>query len=90
MVKLIGDDRALAVKADAGRIADIESMVKQAVDKFGRIDIVFANAGILQMRDLESTNEKDFDLTMTLNVKGPYFLVQVCTEQFMLDKNGTN
>ncbi|KAI4214834.1 MAG: hypothetical protein LQ351_002547 [Letrouitia transgressa] len=76
VVKLIGDDRVLAVKADAGNIADIESMVKQAVDKFGRIDILFANAGILQMKDLESTKEEDFDRTMTLNVKGPYFLVQ--------------
>lgn len=90
VVKLIGDDRVLAVKADAGNIADIESMVKQAVDKFGRIDILFANAGILQMKDLESTKEEDFDRTMTLNVKGPYFLVQVRAEQFMPHKNVTD
>ncbi|KAL9613698.1 MAG: hypothetical protein Q9167_001775 [Letrouitia subvulpina] len=76
VTKSIGGDRALAVKADAGNITDIENMVKQAVDKFGKIDIVFANAGILPMKDLESTKEEDFDSTMTLNVKGPYFLIQ--------------
>ena len=76
-VKTIGSHQALAIQANAGKIADIEKIVKQAVDKFGKLDIVFANAGILPMKDLENTTEEDFDKTMTLNVKGPYFLVQV-------------
>ena len=77
IVKKIGDDRALAVKGDAGRISDIEHMVSETVKRFGKIDILIPCAGILLMRDLEHTTEEDFDTLMRLNVKGPYFLAQV-------------
>ena len=77
VINAIGSDRALAIQADAGSIAGIEKMVKETVDKFGKIDILIPNAGVLPMKNLEHTTEEDFDQTMTLNVKGPYFLCQV-------------
>ncbi|KAL9597296.1 MAG: hypothetical protein Q9219_005220 [cf. Caloplaca sp. 3 TL-2023] len=76
VVKLLGSDRALAVQADASTLAGIEKMVKETVDKFGKIDILIPNAAVLYMKDLENTTEKDFDTTMALNVKGPFFLCQ--------------
>lgn len=79
LVKQIGADKSIAIKADAGKIADIESMVEQTVKKFGKIDILIACAGVLQMKDLEAITEEDYEKTMTLNVKGPLFLVQVCS-----------
>ena len=77
VVKQIGNDRCLSVKADAGSIAGIESLVKAAVDRFGRIDILIPNAGNLPMTDLEHTTEEIFDRAISVNVKGPYFLCQV-------------
>ena len=77
LVKTIGHDRALAVKANVSDLTEIEKLVKQAVDKFGKIDILIPNAGTAPMKDLEQTTEDDFDYTMALNVKGPYFLCQV-------------
>lgn len=77
IVRQIGDDKALAIKGDAGSIPDIETMVQKTVEKFGRIDVLIPCAGMLLMRDLESTTEADYDAIMKLNVKGPYFLVQV-------------
>ncbi|KAI4225935.1 MAG: hypothetical protein L6R36_003555 [Xanthoria steineri] len=76
LVKTIGDDRALAVQANVSEVPEIEKLVKQAVDRFGKIDILIPNAGTAPMQDLEQTTEKDFDYTMALNVKGPYFLSQ--------------
>ncbi|KAI4172917.1 MAG: hypothetical protein LQ343_003325, partial [Gyalolechia ehrenbergii] len=76
LVRVIGSDRALAVQANAATIAGIDKMVKQTVDKFGKIDILIPNAGIMFMKDLEHTTEEDFDTTMALNVKGPFFLCQ--------------
>lgn len=81
VVKTIGPERALAVQANVGIVSEIEKLVKQTVDRFGRIDIVVANAGVAPMKDLEHTTEEDFDATMALNVKGPYFLCQVCPIQ---------
>ncbi|KAL6904088.1 NAD(P)-binding protein [Trichoderma evansii] len=76
LVESFGADRAIAVQADAGNLEDLDRLVQAAVDKFGRIDTVVANAGLMPMRDVEDTTEEDFDKTFTLNVKGPYFLAQ--------------
>lgn len=76
VVKTIGSHRAIAVKADAGSISGIETMVDATVKHFGKIDILVPNAGILPMIDLKNTSEDDFDQIYKLNVKGPYFLVQ--------------
>lgn len=77
LVRQIGDDRAIAIKADAGSVAAIEAMVAAAVERFGKLDIVVACAAIAPNKDVEGTTEADFDAAFALNVKGPYFLVQV-------------
>lgn len=76
IVSQIGSERALAVKSNAGSLADIDALVKATVDRFGKIDILIPNAGILKKRTLESTTPEDFDETYNLNVKGVYFLCQ--------------
>ncbi|OJJ47155.1 hypothetical protein ASPZODRAFT_141910 [Penicilliopsis zonata CBS 506.65] len=76
VVEQIGADRAIAVQADASKITDIDRLVDATVAKFGKIDIVIPNAGILLVRDLEATSEEDFDKAFAVNVKGPYFLTQ--------------
>jgi 3-oxoacyl-[acyl-carrier protein] reductase len=80
LVEEIGSDRALAVQADVSKIPDLDRLVDAAVAKFGRIDVLIPNAGILPMKDLENTSEVDFDNTYNLMVKGPYFLAQVSKE----------
>lgn len=79
LIKHIGADRALAVQADVSTVGGCEKLVNAVVEKFGRIDVLIPNAGVLPMKDLEHTTEADFDATFALNVKGPYFLTQVCT-----------
>lgn len=77
LVSKIGSERALAFKADVSNISEIEKLVQATVEKFGKIDCVMANAACAPMNDLDSTTEEDFDKAFNLNVKGPYFLVQV-------------
>ena len=77
VVKQIGADKCIAIKGDAGSVSEIEAIVNQTVKKFGQIDILIPCAGVLAMKTLEQTTEKDYDTSMRLNVKGPYFLAQV-------------
>jgi len=76
LVKELGADKALAIQADAGTIEGVEKIVAETVAKFGKIDIVFANAGVMPMKDLENTTPEIFDQVFNLNVKGPFFLAQ--------------
>lgn len=79
LVKKIGSDKAIAIKANAADVREIERLVQETVSWGGQIDILIPNAGLALMKTLEQTGEEDFQRTMDLNVKGPYFLVQVRT-----------
>lgn len=65
---------ALAVRADVSRAADCERMVAEAEKAFGRLDVLFNNAGIMDARDDDavSTEEAVWDLTMDVNAKGVF------------------
>ncbi|OAQ99947.1 hypothetical protein LLEC1_00860 [Akanthomyces lecanii] len=76
LVSSIGQDRALAVQADAGTMDGITKIIDETVKKFGHIDVVMANAAMMMMRNVENTTEEDFDNMFKLNVKGPFFLAQ--------------
>lgn len=67
--------RAVAVKCDVSKEAEVEAVVKRAVDEFGRLDIMFNNAGIMHMEDDNALNteEKIWDLTQSINVKGVWW-----------------
>lgn len=82
VVNTIGRHRAIAIQADAGKVADVDRLVKESVRHFGKIDILVANAGLLPHKTLDATTEQDFDYTYAVNVKGPYFLCQVSSMFF--------
>ncbi|KAI1443629.1 NAD(P)-binding protein [Annulohypoxylon stygium] len=75
-VKKVGSAESRAVRADVSTVEGVQSLVKQTVDAYSKIDVLIPNAGVLPMKDLEHTTEADFDRTFALNVKGPYFLAQ--------------
>lgn len=65
--------QAAAARADVARAADSQAIVEQAVARWGRLDIFYANAGVPQWKtDVEDVEEKIFDQIMAVNVKGVY------------------
>lgn len=63
---------ALFVPADVTRPADAERMIQTAIDQFGRLDILFNNAGILRRGTIEECTEADWDLVLNVNLKGVF------------------
>jgi NAD(P)-dependent dehydrogenase (short-subunit alcohol dehydrogenase family) len=74
-VKTIGGD-VLAVRADVSKLGDLDKFYKAVADKFGKIDIVFANAGIAKFAPFADSTEELFDETFDINVKGVFFTIQ--------------
>lgn len=66
----------LAIAADVRRIADLDALYRRVGHELGKIDVLFANAGIGPNRALADVTEAFFDEIMTTNVKGAYFTVQ--------------
>ncbi len=64
------------IKSDAGSLAHIDSLIAELKTNPGKIDILFLNAGIAVMKPFEATSEEDYDQTLNINLKGPFFTVQ--------------
>src|SRR5580704_3996116 len=67
---------ALVIASDTSKLADIKSLMDEIRRKFGRIDIVFANAGIARFQPFGEIAEAEFDEHFDINVKGLYFTDQ--------------
>ncbi len=67
--------RALTVYADVSNKAQVEAMVSNVVDVFGRIDALVNNAGILIAGDVEHLKEEHWDSVLDVNAKGTFLVV---------------
>jgi NAD(P)-dependent dehydrogenase (short-subunit alcohol dehydrogenase family) len=64
------------IQADQTDLKSIDSLVEQVSSQFGKVDIVFLNAGIAAFAPVDSASEEHYDSIMNVNVKGVYFTVQ--------------
>jgi NAD(P)-dependent dehydrogenase (short-subunit alcohol dehydrogenase family) len=73
---------AFVLDSDTGNVADQKKLAVQIQDSFGALDVLFLNAGIVEMRPLEQWDETAFDRSFDINFKGPFFLVQALLPLF--------
>lgn len=71
----IGGD-TIAIRADVRNVAELRSMALEVGALLGKLDILFANAGIAYGTPIATTDEAAFDRLMEVNVKGVFFTVQ--------------
>ena len=74
-VKTLGKD-VLALQADVAKFADLDRLYAAVSQKFGKIDVLFANAGIYKFAPLAATSESLYDEMFDINTKGVYFTIQ--------------
>src|SRR5262245_48407424 len=73
-VRQIGSD-AVAVRVDVVRLGDLEALYRTVGEKFGKIDVLFANAGIAKFGSIAESTETFYDQMFDINVKGVFFTV---------------
>jgi glucose 1-dehydrogenase len=78
----------IALAGDAGDPAFIRSMVETAVRRFGRLDIVVANAGLTLFGDFFGYTPASFEQVMRLNLGGTFFLAQAAALQMRAQGDG--
>ncbi|HXZ42174.1 MAG TPA: SDR family oxidoreductase [Terriglobales bacterium] len=69
-------DKLLVIASDAGDVPGQKKVAETIRQEFGRLDILFLNAGIVEMGPLEGWDEAAFDRSFNTNLKGPFFLIQ--------------
>ena len=75
-VKQIGKNNVTGVQGDVSNLADLDRLYATVKEQKGRIDILFANAGIIEFAPIGSITESHFDKIFSVNVKGLLFTVQ--------------
>ena len=69
-----GGGRALFVSADVTQALECEAAVRAAVERFGRVDILFNNAGIVRRASVTHTTEEEWDRVLAVNVKSVFLM----------------
>lgn len=68
--------QGFAQECDVSKKEDVDKLVKAALDKFGKIDILVTAAGIARRHPAEDFPEEDYDMVMDINVKGTFLCCQ--------------
>jgi len=69
-------DNAIVVPSDATSLPDMDALAAKVKETFGKLDVLFVNAGYGHFMPFEQVTEAVYDEMLNLNAKGPYFIVQ--------------
>ena len=78
---------SMAVSCDVTSQSSVEAMVKVTVERFGRLDIGVANAGVVTLNGLENMDLEEFERIQKVNVSGVFLTAQACAKK-MIEQGG--
>ncbi len=68
--------RSTGIRSDVAKLEDLDRLYSQIKEQFGRVDVLFANAGIAPLAPFGAVTEEQFDALFNINVRGLFFTVQ--------------
>ena len=81
--------RVEAVVGDVSRVEDCQAMIRRAVESYGRVDVVVANAGIIQLGDMVESTVDDWDKVMAIDGKGMFLTCKYAIEAMLKTGGGS-
>jgi 3-oxoacyl-[acyl-carrier protein] reductase len=87
-MKSMGNNQIMGRKCDVSKSDEVNNLVKETLDKYGRIDVLINNAGITYVKKLVDTTEEEWDLTLDINLKGVFLLSKAILPQMIKNNFG--
>ena len=81
--------KSLALKANVAASADVTAMIEQVVEKFGKIDVLVNNAGITRDGLILRMKDEDWDLVLSINLKGAFLCTKTALKYMTKQRSGT-
>lgn len=85
-VEQVGSE-ALIVQADLSKVDQINHLVRETINHFGKVDILVNNAGLEKRADFWDVSESDYDLVLNVNLKAVFFATQAVVKHFRETNN---
>lgn len=79
---------SMAFLADVSRRDQVEMMIRAAVERFGRLDIVVNNAGIEMNKGFLEVTDEDWERVIAVNLHGPFLVSQIAARQMVAQGDG--
>jgi glucose 1-dehydrogenase len=86
----IGDlgGSCIGVQADVSKLEDLQRLVQEAVNRYGRLDVMVNNAGIETRTSILDTTPEDYDKVLNVNLRGVFFATQYAAKQMIAQGSG--
>jgi len=81
--KLAAELGQVAVKADVTRGEDIERMLEEAYRRWGRLDVLFNNAGVIRVQPMLEVTGEEWDRVMNVNLRAVFFVLQATAKRML-------
>jgi NAD(P)-dependent dehydrogenase (short-subunit alcohol dehydrogenase family) len=81
--KLAGELEQVAVQADVTRDQDIERMVEEPYRRWGRLDVLFNNAGVIRLQPMLEVERTEWDRVMEVNLRAVFFVLQAVARRML-------
>jgi 3-oxoacyl-[acyl-carrier protein] reductase len=78
----------MAVKADVSKYEEVEALINQITEKFGRLDILVNNAGVTRDNLIMRMTEQEWDLVININLKGVFNCTKAVSRPMMKQRSG--
>ena len=80
--------KAIAFQADVSKVSEADALIKKAIDEFGGLDILVANAGIWEGSPVNEMSEELWDRVLNANLKGTWTVSRAASDYFKEQKSG--
>jgi NAD(P)-dependent dehydrogenase (short-subunit alcohol dehydrogenase family) len=80
--------KCITIDVDISKKADVESMVSAAIEKFGKVDVLVNNAGILLHRSILDMTEEEWDRVIDVDLKGYFLCSQAAGKEMVKKRSG--
>ncbi len=80
--------RACLIQTDVGHHDQVDAMVAQTVERYGRLDIMVHNAAVYPVRTIDELSDADLDTTLAVNLKAAFWLTQASLPHFRRQGGG--
>lgn len=82
-------ERISHMKVDVRVPEEVKDMIKFTINKYGRIDILIVNAGVVRVGPVDTFPDEDYDLLIDVNLKGTYYTCKFAIPYFKEQKEGS-